>query len=404
MLMGATMPAVLVELGFISNPEEEKKLQDPAYRDQLVDALVRAVARYKALVENRPDPAPPPRRRPRRPPRLRLAGQPAPRPAPSGQARRAGRPPARSAADPHEPAARRASSWGSRWRCSLGGGALVVALRARARAPAAGRAAERRGRRPGERGRASTSTSRPTAAGCAPSRASCRSPRRPRTASARSCEALLAGPKAPGLARPFPEGVVLGGVLLGRDGTAYVDLRWPDHDGSAGRRLDRGDPAGLQRGRLGRAQRPPGPARRAALERRPAARPSRGHLDLCRPARPGPRRWPAAEPRRLPMHGRHRGLRLGSRRADRGLGPAPAAAGGIDPLPGRHGAPALRQQVARHGHPLHPAQHRVPHRARRQGGGGGLQHGFGAGAAPPRPARRADLGSDRAGARARRRR
>lgn len=54
-LMGATMPAVLVELGFISNPDEEKKLKDAAYRDQLVDALSRAVAHYKALVENRPE-------------------------------------------------------------------------------------------------------------------------------------------------------------------------------------------------------------------------------------------------------------------------------------------------------------------------------------------------------------
>jgi N-acetylmuramoyl-L-alanine amidase len=56
-LMGAMMPAVLVELGFLSNPEEEKKLQDPAYRDQLVDALARAIGRYKALVENLPEPA-----------------------------------------------------------------------------------------------------------------------------------------------------------------------------------------------------------------------------------------------------------------------------------------------------------------------------------------------------------
>jgi N-acetylmuramoyl-L-alanine amidase len=54
-LMGATMPAVLVELGFISNPDEEKKLKDPAYREQLVDALSRAVAHYKALVENQPE-------------------------------------------------------------------------------------------------------------------------------------------------------------------------------------------------------------------------------------------------------------------------------------------------------------------------------------------------------------
>jgi N-acetylmuramoyl-L-alanine amidase len=56
-LIGATMPAVLVELGFMSNPDEEKKLQDPGYRDQLVEALTRAIARYKAQVENRPEPA-----------------------------------------------------------------------------------------------------------------------------------------------------------------------------------------------------------------------------------------------------------------------------------------------------------------------------------------------------------
>lgn len=42
-------------------------------------------------------------------------------------------------------------------------------------------------------------------------------------------EALLAGPKTPGLARPFPEGVTLGSVLLSPDGTAYVDLHWQDH-------------------------------------------------------------------------------------------------------------------------------------------------------------------------------
>jgi N-acetylmuramoyl-L-alanine amidase len=45
-LMGAAMPAVLVELGFISNPEEEAKLQSPAYQAELVEALVRAIGRY----------------------------------------------------------------------------------------------------------------------------------------------------------------------------------------------------------------------------------------------------------------------------------------------------------------------------------------------------------------------
>ncbi len=58
-LMGANMPAVLVELGFISNPDEEKKLQDPEYRSGLIQALVRSVQRYKAMVENKPDPTAP---------------------------------------------------------------------------------------------------------------------------------------------------------------------------------------------------------------------------------------------------------------------------------------------------------------------------------------------------------
>ena len=46
-LMGAAMPAVLVELGFLSNPDEEKQLRDPAYRGELAETLVRAVARFK---------------------------------------------------------------------------------------------------------------------------------------------------------------------------------------------------------------------------------------------------------------------------------------------------------------------------------------------------------------------
>ena len=76
------MPAVLVELGFISNPEEEKKLQDPAYRDQLLDSLVTAIARYRSSIEGQAAPAPaavPP-------------GAPAPAPAPP-----ATKPPARPA-------------------------------------------------------------------------------------------------------------------------------------------------------------------------------------------------------------------------------------------------------------------------------------------------------------------
>jgi len=46
-LMGASMPNVLVELGFISNPSEEKKLRSPQYPDQLATAIYRAVEQYQ---------------------------------------------------------------------------------------------------------------------------------------------------------------------------------------------------------------------------------------------------------------------------------------------------------------------------------------------------------------------
>jgi N-acetylmuramoyl-L-alanine amidase len=47
-LTGANMPATLIELGFLSHPEEEARLRDPAYRGRLVDALVDAIVRYWA--------------------------------------------------------------------------------------------------------------------------------------------------------------------------------------------------------------------------------------------------------------------------------------------------------------------------------------------------------------------
>lgn len=52
-LIGATMPAALVEVGFISNPDEEAKLRSEEFQNSIADALVRAVERFKAEYETR---------------------------------------------------------------------------------------------------------------------------------------------------------------------------------------------------------------------------------------------------------------------------------------------------------------------------------------------------------------
>jgi len=47
-LVGADMPAVLFETAFISNPEEEGRLNTADYRQKMADAIVNAVRAYKA--------------------------------------------------------------------------------------------------------------------------------------------------------------------------------------------------------------------------------------------------------------------------------------------------------------------------------------------------------------------
>ena len=47
-LVGATMPAVLVEVGFLTNPEEEKRLRDQDYKNKIVNALFQSVRKFRA--------------------------------------------------------------------------------------------------------------------------------------------------------------------------------------------------------------------------------------------------------------------------------------------------------------------------------------------------------------------
>jgi N-acetylmuramoyl-L-alanine amidase len=52
-LGGAAMPAVLVEIGFISNAQEEQRLRDDGYRDRIARALTAGVAAYKRSYDQR---------------------------------------------------------------------------------------------------------------------------------------------------------------------------------------------------------------------------------------------------------------------------------------------------------------------------------------------------------------
>ncbi len=50
-LLGATMPSVLVEAAFISNRREEKRLKTGIYQEKVAQAIVRGIKQYSATVE-----------------------------------------------------------------------------------------------------------------------------------------------------------------------------------------------------------------------------------------------------------------------------------------------------------------------------------------------------------------
>jgi N-acetylmuramoyl-L-alanine amidase len=46
-LGGAAMPAILVEIGFVTNPREEKRLRETKYRDEIARAIFSGIGEYK---------------------------------------------------------------------------------------------------------------------------------------------------------------------------------------------------------------------------------------------------------------------------------------------------------------------------------------------------------------------
>ena len=52
-LVGATCPAVLVELGFMTNPAEEARLATPAHRRRLADVLLKAIEDFDRIQQER---------------------------------------------------------------------------------------------------------------------------------------------------------------------------------------------------------------------------------------------------------------------------------------------------------------------------------------------------------------
>lgn len=52
-LGGAAMPAILIEIGFVTNPYEERRLRDSRYRDEISRAILAGLAEYKRTVDQR---------------------------------------------------------------------------------------------------------------------------------------------------------------------------------------------------------------------------------------------------------------------------------------------------------------------------------------------------------------
>ena len=52
-LSGATMPAVLTEIAFISNPAQEKRLRDASFLNKISESLYNSILGYKKIYEEK---------------------------------------------------------------------------------------------------------------------------------------------------------------------------------------------------------------------------------------------------------------------------------------------------------------------------------------------------------------
>jgi N-acetylmuramoyl-L-alanine amidase len=47
------MPAVLIEIGFMSNPHEEQRLRDDGYRDRIAQAIAQGITQHRRAYAQR---------------------------------------------------------------------------------------------------------------------------------------------------------------------------------------------------------------------------------------------------------------------------------------------------------------------------------------------------------------
>jgi N-acetylmuramoyl-L-alanine amidase len=59
-LAGTNMPALLIEMGYLSNPDEERMLTSDGFQNNIALALTEAVAAFRDYVEHGPQVSPAP--------------------------------------------------------------------------------------------------------------------------------------------------------------------------------------------------------------------------------------------------------------------------------------------------------------------------------------------------------